>query len=54
MHGRGLGGYVARRLLLLIPLLVLVTVAVFLLTSLVPGGPVAALIGGHATDTATV
>ncbi len=54
MRGRGIGSYIARRLLLLLPLLVLVTIAVFLLTSLVPGGPVAALIGGHATDTATV
>jgi peptide/nickel transport system permease protein len=40
--------------LLLIPLVFGVTVVVFLLTSLVPGGPVAALLGGHATDTAAV
>jgi peptide/nickel transport system permease protein len=39
---------------LLIPLVFGVTVVVFLLTSLVPGGPVAALLGGHATDTAAV
>ena len=52
-HG-GLGAYAVRRILLLIPLVFGVTVVVFLLTSLVPGGPVAALLGGHATDTAAV
>jgi peptide/nickel transport system permease protein len=50
----GLGRYVLRRLLLLVPLIFGVTVVVFLLTSLVPGGPVAALLGGHATSTAAV
>lgn len=50
----GLGAYALRRILLLIPLVFGVTVVVFLLTSLVPGGPVAALLGGHATDTAAV
>lgn len=50
----GLGAYAVGRILLLIPLVFGVTVVVFLLTSLVPGGPVAALLGGHATDTATV
>jgi peptide/nickel transport system permease protein len=50
----GLRAYAIRRILLLIPLVFGVTVVVFLLTSLVPGGPVAALLGGHATDTAAV
>jgi peptide/nickel transport system permease protein len=50
----GLGAYALRRLFLLIPLVFLITVVVFLLTSLVPGGPVAALLGGHATNTAAV
>ncbi len=43
-----------RRLLMLIPLALAVSIVVFLLLSLVPGGPVAALIGEHATNTATV
>lgn len=46
--------YVLRRVLLLIPLVFVLSVVVFLLAQLVPGGPVAALIGGHATNTATV
>ena len=39
---------------MLIPLAIGVTLVVFLLASLIPGGPVAALLAGHATDTATV
>ncbi|QNK81561.1 ABC transporter permease [Nakamurella sp. PAMC28650] len=54
MRGRGIGGYMLRRLLMLIPLALAVSIVVFLLLSLVPGGPVAALIGEHATNTATV
>jgi peptide/nickel transport system permease protein len=46
--------YVLRRLLFMVPLVFGITVVVFLLTSLVPGGPVAALLGGHATSTAAV
>jgi peptide/nickel transport system permease protein len=46
--------YALRRVGLLIPLVFLITVAVFLLAHLVPGGPVAALLGEHATNTATV
>jgi peptide/nickel transport system permease protein len=38
----------------MVPLVFGITVVVFLLTSLVPGGPVAALLGGHATSTAAV
>jgi peptide/nickel transport system permease protein len=38
----------------MVPLVFCITVVVFLLTSLVPGGPVAALLGGHATSTAAV
>ena len=54
MRGRGLALYLLRRLAVLIPLVLAVSVVVFLLLSLVPGGPVAALIGEKATDTATV
>ncbi len=56
-HGRSdqtLLGYAIRRLLLLVPLVFIVTIVVFLLSSIVPGGPVAALLGGHATNTATI
>lgn len=49
-----LWAYALRRVALLVPLLFVLSVVVFLLAQLVPGGPVAALIGGHATNTATV
>lgn len=54
MRNRGVGLYLMRRLLALVPLAIAVTIVVFLLLSLVPGGPVAALIGEHATNTQTV
>lgn len=54
MRNRGIGVYIAQRLLMLVPLALVVTLVVFLLTSLVPGGPVAALLGGKPTTTATV
>jgi peptide/nickel transport system permease protein len=54
MRARTILFYLLRRLLLLVPLALAVTVVVFLLASLVPGGPVAALIAGKATDTATI
>lgn len=54
MRTRYLLTYVGRRLLLLIPLALGVTIAVFLLQSLIPGGPVAAILQGHAADAATV
>jgi peptide/nickel transport system permease protein len=54
MRGRVLLFYVGRRLLLLIPVTLLVTVAVFLLASLVPGGVVAVILQGHPTNTAVV
>jgi peptide/nickel transport system permease protein len=50
----GLVAYALRRVLLLVPMVFVVSVVVFLLAQLVPGGPVAALIGGHATNTATI
>jgi len=53
-RGQGLRAYAVRRLLLLVPLVFLISVVVFLLVHMVPGGPVAALIGEHATNTATV
>ena len=46
--------HLLRRLALLVPLAIGVTVVVFLLASLIPGGPVAALLAGRSTDTATV
>ena len=54
MRGRGIGRYVIRRLLLLLPIVFLITLVVFLLTSLIPGGAVAALLDGRATSTANV
>lgn len=54
MRQRGLAAYAVRRFALLVPLVFLVTVVVFLFTSFVPGGPVAALLGGHATNAATI
>lgn len=54
MRARTILLYLLRRLALLVPLALAVTVVVFLLASLVPGGPVAALIAGKATDTATI
>jgi len=54
MHTRGIAAYLLRRLLLLIPLAVGVSIVVFLLASLIPGGPIAALLAGKSTDTATI
>ena len=54
MHTRGIGAYLLRRLLLLIPLAIGVSIIVFLLASLIPGGPIAALLAGKSTDTATI
>jgi peptide/nickel transport system permease protein len=47
-----LRGYIRRRLLILIPLAFLATVAAFGLTKLAPGGPVAALLQDHPTTAA--
>lgn len=46
--------YVVQRLLLLIPLALLVSAFVFLLSSIVPGGPVAAIIGDHPLNEVTI
>lgn len=54
LRGRGLGPYVIRRIAFAIPVLFILSLCVFTLTSLVPGGPVAAYIGGHATNEATI
>ena len=54
MRGRALVYYFGGRLLMLVPVTLLVTIAVFLLASLVPGGVVAVVLAGHPTDTATV
>lgn len=40
-------GYLARRVLLVVPLALVISLVVFLLTQIVPGGPVAALVGNH-------
>jgi peptide/nickel transport system permease protein len=42
-------GRVARRLLQIVPTLMLITVAVFLLVHLLPGDPVSAMLGGRGT-----
>ncbi|RYE10555.1 MAG: ABC transporter permease [Hyphomicrobiales bacterium] len=54
MDTRGIASYLLRRLLLLIPLAVGVSIVVFLLASMIPGGPIAALLAGKSTDTATI
>ena len=54
MGKRRLAAYALRRVMLLIPLVFLVTIVVFLFTSLVPGGPVAALLGGRPTNAETI
>lgn len=54
LRNRGLGGYALRRLAVLIPIAFLITVVVFLLTSMVPGGAVAALTEGRPTSQGTV
>ena len=46
--------YLAQRLLLLLPLALLVSVFVFLLASIVPGGPVAAIVGNHPLNDTTI
>lgn len=50
MRGAGLRKYIGRRLMMLVPIVLLMTLAVFLLASLVPGGAVAALLEGRATS----
>lgn len=54
MRGRGLGRYIVRRLVLLVPIVFLITLVVFLLTSMVPGGAVAALTEGRPTSDAQI
>ena len=54
MSSRGIALYLGRRLLLLIPLAFGVSLVVFLLAALIPGGPIAALMAGKSTDTATI
>jgi peptide/nickel transport system permease protein len=46
--------YILQRLLLLIPLAFLVSLFVFLLASIVPGGPVAAILGAHPLNEITI
>ncbi|MHB8643876.1 MAG: ABC transporter permease [Gaiellaceae bacterium] len=54
MSRKRLVRYVVQRLVLLFPLGLLVSVFVFLLSSLVPGGPVAAIIGDHPLNEVTI
>lgn len=54
MQTRRIMLHLLRRLIMLVPLAIGVSVVVFLLASLIPGGPVAALLAGKATDTATI
>jgi len=44
-----MGSYIARRLVLAIPVLVGITVIVFLIMSLIPGDPATAILGSYAT-----
>lgn len=54
LRNRGLGAYALRRMAILVPIIFLITIVVFLLTSMVPGGAVAALIDGRPTSQGTV
>ena len=54
MRGRGLGKYIGQRLLMLIPIVILMTLAVFFLASLIPGGAVAALLEGRPTSSGQI
>ena len=49
MRRKWLTRYVVRRLLMVVPLVLLVTIVAFSLTYIAPGGPVATLLGGHPT-----
>ncbi|MFN8222873.1 MAG: ABC transporter permease [Gaiellales bacterium] len=49
-----LGRYVRRRLLILVPLAFIVTVAAFGMTHAAPGGPIAALLEDHPTSPETI
>ncbi len=44
------GGYILRRLVQMIPVLIGVTIIVFLMVHLIPGDPAAAMLGDQATD----
>jgi ABC-type dipeptide/oligopeptide/nickel transport system permease component len=46
--------YFAHRVALLVPLAFCVTLFVFLLSSMVPGGPVAAIVGSHPLNETTI
>ncbi|HTW99715.1 MAG TPA: ABC transporter permease [Acidimicrobiales bacterium] len=54
MSGWRIGRYLLQRLALLVPLTFLVTLFVFLLSSMVPGGPVAAIVGSHPLSETTI
>lgn len=50
----GLALYIVRRLAFVVPILLILSICVFALTSLVPGGPTAAYLAGHTTNESTV
>ncbi len=54
MQSKGLTRFILRRLAIMVPIVLLMTLAVFLLSSLVPGGAVAALLEGRPTSQAQV
>lgn len=46
------GRYIARRLVQMMPVLICVTIIIFVMIRLIPGDPAAAMLGDHATDAA--
>ena len=54
MKGKGLLKYISRRLMIMVPIVLLMTLAVFLLSSLVPGGAVAALLEGRPASSSQI
>ena len=54
MQSRAIGIYLLKRLALLIPLAIAVTLVVFVLQSLIPGGPIAAILQGKSVNTETI
>lgn len=54
MPSRAIGIYLLKRLALLVPLAIAVTLFVFILQTLIPGGPVAALLQGKSANAETI
>ena len=49
LNERGMGGYIIRRLLSAVPVLLGISVIVFAIMSLIPGDPATAILGSYAT-----